>query len=57
LLFPRIVPVILSAVKLSAAAIDNLPFAEAQQWFSLLVVFDIVFAVLSFLFFDYVVEE
>jgi heme exporter protein B len=57
LLFPLIVPVILSAVKLSAAAIDNLPFAEAQQWFSLLVVFDIVFAVLSFLFFDYVVEE
>jgi len=57
LLFPLIVPVILSAVKLSAAAIDNLPFAEAQQWFSLLVVFDIVFAMLSFLFFDYVVEE
>ncbi|MGC8878614.1 MAG: heme exporter protein CcmB [Anaerolineae bacterium] len=57
LLFPLIVPVILSAVKLSAAVIDNLPFAEVQQWLSLLVVFDIVFAVLSFLFFDYVVEE
>jgi len=57
LLFPLIVPVILSAVKLSAAVIDNVPFAEVQQWLSLLVVFDIVFAVLSFLFFDYVVEE
>ncbi|PWH15069.1 MAG: cytochrome C biogenesis protein [Ardenticatenia bacterium] len=57
LLFPLIVPVILSAVKLSAAVIDNLPFAEAQQWLSLLLAFDIVFAVLSFLFFDYVVEE
>jgi heme exporter protein B len=57
LLFPLIVPVTLSAVKLSAAVIDNLPFAEAQQWLSLLLAFDIVFAVLSFLFFDYVVEE
>ena len=57
LLFPLIVPVILSAVKLSAAVIDDLPFAEVQQWFNLLVVFDLVFAVLSFLFFDYVVEE
>ncbi|MGQ9501067.1 MAG: heme exporter protein CcmB [Anaerolineae bacterium] len=57
LLFPLIVPVVLSAVKLSAAVIDNVPFAEVQQWFSLLVVFDIIFAVLSFLFFDYVVEE
>jgi heme exporter protein B len=57
LLFPLIVPVILSAVKLSAAVIDNVPLAEVQQWFSLLVVFDVVFAALSFLFFDYVVEE
>ncbi len=57
LLFPLIVPVIISAVKLSAGIIDNLPFAEIQQWFSLLLVFDIVFAVLSFIFFDYVVEE
>lgn len=57
LLFPLIVPVILSAVKLSAAVIDHLPFAEAQQWLGLLITFDVVFAVLSFLFFDYVVEE
>lgn len=57
LLFPLIVPVILSAVKLSTTVIDNLPFAEAQQWLGLLIAFDVVFAVLSFLFFDYVVEE
>ncbi|MDW8072476.1 MAG: heme exporter protein CcmB [Anaerolineae bacterium] len=57
LLFPLIVPVILSAVKLSAAVLDRLPFAEVQSWFSLLVVFDIVFGALSFLFFDYVIEE
>ncbi len=57
LLLPVVVPVILSAVKLTSAIVDNLPFAEVQHWFSLLVGFDVIFAALSFMLFDYVVEE
>jgi heme exporter protein B len=57
LLFPVIVPLMLSAVKVSAGIIDGVPFDEIQNWFSLLVAFDVVFAALSFVLFDYVVEE
>jgi heme exporter protein B len=57
LLFPVIVPVMLSAVKLTAAVIDGVPFAEVQNWFSLLITFDVIFAALSVILFDYVVEE
>jgi heme exporter protein B len=57
LLFPVIVPVMLSAVKLTAAAIDGVPFVEVQNWFSLLVAFDVIFAALSVMLFDFVVEE
>lgn len=57
LLFPVIVPVILAAVKLSAGIIDGLPFAEVQNWFSLLLAFDLVFAALSFILFDTIMEE
>jgi heme exporter protein B len=57
LLFPVIVPVMLSAVKLTAAVIDGVPFVEVQNWFSLLIAFDVIFAALSVILFDYVVEE
>jgi len=57
LLFPVAVPVILAAVKLTAGIIDALPFSEVQSWFSLLAVFDVVFAALSLILFDYVMEE
>ncbi len=57
LLFPVVVPAMLAAVKLTAAILDRLPFAEVQHWFSLLVAFDVVFTTLSLILFDYVVEE
>jgi heme exporter protein B len=57
LLFPVVIPVMLSAVKLTAAILDQIPFAEAQNWFSLLIGFDAIFMALSFMLFDYVIEE
>ncbi len=57
LLFPVVIPVLLSAVKLTAAILDRLPFADVQNWFSLLVAFDLIFMALSFILFDYVLEE
>jgi heme exporter protein B len=57
LLFPVVIPVMLAAVKLTAAILDRLPFADVQNWFSLLVAFDLIFMALAFMLFDYVVEE
>ncbi len=57
LLFPVVIPLMLAAVKLTSAILDRLPFADVQNWFSLLVAFDLIFMALSFILFDYVMEE
>jgi heme exporter protein B len=57
LLFPVVIPVMLASVKLTGAILDGLPFADVQNWFSLLVAFDLIFLALSFILFDYVMEE
>ena len=57
LLFPVVIPVMLASVKLTAAVLDGVPFADVQNWFSLLVGFDLIFLALSFMLFDYVMEE
>jgi heme exporter protein B len=57
LLFPVVIPVMLAAVKLTAGILDRLPFADVQNWFSLLVAFDLIFMALAFILFDYVMEE
>jgi len=57
LLFPVVVPVMLAAVKLTAAILDRVAFDEVQNWFSLLVAFDAIFMALSVILFDFVVEE
>ena len=57
LLFPVVIPLMLAAVKLTSAILDQLPFADVQNWFSLLVAFDLIFMALSFILFDYVMEE
>lgn len=56
LLFPILVPVIIASVKATALILDGKPWASAASWINLLVVFDVLFSVLSFLLFDYVVE-
>jgi len=57
LLFPVVIPVMLSAVRLTAAVLDGLPLAEMQNWLSLLIAFDAIFLALSVILFDYVMEE
>lgn len=57
MLFPVVVPVMLSAVRLTAAILDNLPLAEASHWLALLVAFDAIFIAASFMLFEFVVEE
>ncbi len=57
MLFPVIVPVLLSAVNLTSAILDNIPFEEVSHWLALLVAFDVIFIAASFILFDFVVEE
>ncbi|HEY85583.1 MAG TPA: ABC transporter permease [Chloroflexi bacterium] len=57
LLFPVIVPVLLSAVRLTAGIIDGLPLADVQNWLTLLIAFDLIFMAIAFILFEHVVEE
>jgi heme exporter protein B len=57
MLFPVVVPVMLSAVRLTAAVLDQTPFEEVSHWLTLLVAFDAIFIAASFMLFEYVVEE
>jgi heme exporter protein B len=57
LLFPLVVPVVIAAVKASGGILQGLPFADIRTWINLLLVYDIIFMAISFMFFEYVVEE
>ena len=57
LLFPVIVPVLIAAVKASGGYLQKLPFDQILPWINLLVVYDVIFIAISFMVFDYVVEE
>ncbi len=57
LLFPVAIPVLLASVKASGGIVAGLPFEEILAPLNLLVVYDVVFIAVSFMIFDYVVEE
>ena len=57
LLFPLVVPVLLSAVKASTGFLAGAPMTEIWGSLNLLVVYDLIFVALAFMFFDYIVEE
>jgi len=57
LLFPLVIPVLLSSVKASSGFLDGVPMTEIWSSLNLLVVYDLIFVALAFMFFDYVVEE
>jgi heme exporter protein B len=57
MLFPVVVPVMLSAVRLTSGILDQVPFEDVGHWLALLVAFDLIFIAASFILFDFVVEE
>jgi heme exporter protein B len=57
LLFPVVIPVLLSAVKASNGFLAGADIAEIMPSLNLLVVYDIIFTAIAFMVFDYVVEE
>jgi heme exporter protein B len=57
LLFPLVIPVLIAAVKSSSGFLQGIGLAEIQPWLDLLVVYDVIFITISFMVFDYLVEE
>jgi len=55
LLFPIILPVVISAVRVTGGILDGLPLADLAHWLRFLIAFDIIFLVVSYMTFDYVV--
>jgi heme exporter protein B len=57
LLFPVSIPLLMASVKLTSGALQGREFADLSSWFSILIAYDAIFAVVSFWVFEYVVEE
>jgi len=57
LLFPLTIPVLIAAVKASSGFLQGMKINEIINWINLLVVYDVIFIAVSFMIFDYVVEE
>ncbi|MFH1381852.1 MAG: heme exporter protein CcmB [Chloroflexota bacterium] len=57
LFLPFVVPIIIAAVNASSLALSGAPWGDLSSWLQLIVAFDIVFFVASFLVFAFVIEE
>jgi heme exporter protein B len=57
LLFPIVVPLMIAAVKITGGLLDGQLLSEMRNWMNLLVGFDVIFLTVSYMTFDYVVEE
>ncbi len=57
LLFPVVLPVLVSAVKASTGILQGFEWAEILPWLNMLIVYDVIFVAVAFMVFDYVVEE
>jgi heme exporter protein B len=57
LLFPVSIPVILSAVKSTTCLLVGNQSQQLWSWLKILIAFDLIFIILSFLLYEYVLEE
>ena len=57
LLFPVVIPVLLSAVKASGGLLAGVEMSEIMTPVNILIVYDVIFIAVAFMVFDYVVEE
>jgi heme exporter protein B len=57
LLFPVVVPALIAAVKLTSGFLDGQALADMVNWMRLLVAFDVILIAVSYMTFDYVVED
>lgn len=56
-IFPLLVPLVIAAAHCSTLLLDGKSLGEAGLWPWLMVVYDVVFLAISFVVFDYVVED
>ena len=56
-LFPAASPLLISAVKCTAAALDGRPLSEVSHWMLVAAGFDLLYLFVSLLTFEYVLEE
>lgn len=57
LLFPVEVPVIIAAVKATGMILDGQSLIDYSMWIKILIVFDLIFIMVSFVAFEYLIEE
>jgi len=57
LLFPVVLPVLVAAVKASNGFLQGWDMAEIMPWINLLLVYDVIFVAVSFMSFEYIVQE
>ncbi len=57
LLLPVLVPIIIGSVKATGLLMDGDPWSATWKWVNILIAFDIVYLVVSFLVFEYVIED
>jgi len=57
LFLPIVVPIIIGAVKASGLALAGEPWGALSSWLQIIVAFDVIFLVVSFLVFAFVIEE
>ncbi len=57
LMFPLLVPVLIAAVKGTAAFLGGRGWPEAEDWVRLLVVYDVIFVVASAMAFEFILSE
>jgi heme exporter protein B len=57
LLLPILVPLVIASVKATGLLLDGEPWSEIWNWASILIVFDIVCLVVSYVVYEYVLED
>jgi heme exporter protein B len=57
LLFPIVVPVLIASVLASGAIINDMSLPQIMTPLNLLIVYDVIFIAVSFMFFEFIVEE
>ncbi len=57
LLFPVTLPLVLAAIRAGGELLQAAGWAEVQPWITLIIVYDIIFAVMGWMFFDSLMEE
>lgn len=57
LLFPVEVPVIIAAVKATSMILDGKPLIDYSMWLQVLAIFDLIFIMVSYVTFEFLIEE